>query len=138
MRPSATLVSFRNLILTHYQSSLERASVIAICWKEQDCGGGSGGGNQGGPVVSFTSDDLEPFFAATLCSSSCAYPQSHAVGTDQCAIFRIMATVIDYFHYLSLPVIDYLLITAWRLSSLERTSMLSYYSLESASIISIS
>ena len=33
-------------------------------------------------------------------SSSCAYPQSHAVGTDQCAIFRIVATVIDYFSLL--------------------------------------
>ena len=30
----------------------------------------------------------------------CAYPQSHAVGTDQCAIFRIVATVIDYFSLL--------------------------------------
>ena len=32
-------------------------------------------------------------------SSSCAYSQSHAVGTDQCTIFRIVATV-DYFSLL--------------------------------------
>ena len=38
----------------------------------------------------------QPFFATT----SCAYPQSHAVGTDQCAIFRIVATDIDYFSLL--------------------------------------
>ena len=57
-----------------------------------------------------------------------------SVGTDQCAIFRIVTTVIDYF---SLLVTEYLLITAWRLSSLERTSIVSYYSLERASIISI-
>ena len=25
-----------------------------ICWKEQDCGGGSRGGSRGGPVASFT------------------------------------------------------------------------------------
>ena len=61
-------------------------------------------------------------------------PQSHAVGTDQCAIFRIVAisTIFSTCHCLSS------IITAWHLSSLKRTSIVSYCSLERASIISIS
>ena len=58
-----------------------------------------------------------------------------SVGTDQCAILRIVATVIDYFSLLVTAC--HRIITAWRLSLLERTNIVSYYSLERASIISI-
>ena len=56
-------------------------------------------------------------------------PQSHAVGTDQCAIFRIVAisTIFSTCHCLSS------IITAWHLSSLKRTSIVSYYSLRASS-----
>ena len=103
------------------------------CWKERGVFAENskiaevvvhGGGSRGGSVASFTRTTSR--YSSLQRQAPCAYPQSHAVGTDQCAIFRIVATVIDY-----------LLITAWRLSSLERTSIVSYYSLERASIISI-
>ena len=54
-----------------------------------------GGGSRGGPVASFTRTTSRHFSLQR--QAPCAYPQSHAIGTDQCAIFRIVATVIDYF-----------------------------------------
>ena len=57
-----------------------------------------GGGSLGGPVASFTRTTSR--HSSLQRQAPCAYPQSHAVGTDQCAIFRIVATVIDYFSLL--------------------------------------
>ena len=57
-----------------------------------------GGGSLGGPVASFTQTTSR--HSSLQRQAPCAYPQSHAVGTDQCAIFRIVATVIDYFSLL--------------------------------------
>ena len=58
-----------------------------------------GGGSRGGPVASFTQTTLR--HSSLQRQAPCAYPQSYAVGTDQCAIFRIVATaVIDYFSLL--------------------------------------
>ena len=54
-----------------------------------------GGGSRGGPVTSFTRTTSR--HSSLQRQAPCAYPQSHAVGMDQCAIFRIVATVIDYF-----------------------------------------
>ena len=75
-----------------------------------------GGGSRGGPVASFTRTTSR--HSSLQRQAPCAYPQSHAVGMDQCAIFRIVAIVIDYFHYLSLPVIDYLLIRPFQIEVL--------------------
>ena len=57
-----------------------------------------GGGRRGGPVGSFAPT---PFFAAASCSSSCAYPQKHAVGPFYTLLEnRLSAPVIDnYTHY---------------------------------------
>ena len=57
-----------------------------------------GGGSRGGSVASFTRTTSR--HSSLQRQAPCAYPQSHAVGTDQCAIFRIVATVIDYFSLL--------------------------------------
>ena len=57
-----------------------------------------GGGSRGGLVASFTRTTSR--HSSLQRHTPCAYPQSHAVGTDQCAIFRIVATVIDYFSLL--------------------------------------
>ena len=57
-----------------------------------------GGGSLGGPVTSFTRTTSR--HSSLQRQAPCAYPQSHAVGTDQCAILRIVATVIDYFSLL--------------------------------------
>ena len=57
-----------------------------------------GDGSRGGPVASFTQTTLR--HSSLQRQAPCAYPQSHAVGTDQCTIFRIVATVIDYFSLL--------------------------------------
>ena len=56
------------------------------------------GGGGGGAVASFTRTPSR--HTSQQCQAPCAYPQLHAVGTDQCAIFRIVATVIDYFSLL--------------------------------------
>ena len=55
-------------------------------------------GAGGGPVASFTRTTSR--HSSLQRQAPCAYPQSYAVGTDQCAIFRIVATVIDYFSLL--------------------------------------
>ena len=57
-----------------------------------------GGGSRGGPVASFTRTTWRHSLLQR--QAPCAYPQSHAVGTDQCAIFKIVATIIDYFSLL--------------------------------------
>ena len=57
-----------------------------------------GGGSRGGPVASFTRTTSR--HSSLQRQAPCAYPQSHAVGSDQCAIFRIVATIIDYFSLL--------------------------------------
>ena len=62
VRPLAVLASLRGAPRPAVKSSTIYLSlpVIAeksdrhICGKEQDCGGGSGGGSRGGPVASFT------------------------------------------------------------------------------------
>ena len=125
------------LFTCHYQSLLERVSVhTKFAGKSKHCCGGSGGGSRGGPVASFTRTTLNH---SSLQRHAPRHgpipgPQSHAVGTDQCAIFRIVAisTIFSTCHCLSS------IITAWHLSSLKRMSIVSYYSLERASIISIS
>ena len=75
-------------------------SIIATKFtrKKKHCCGGSGGGSRGGPVTSFTRTTSR--HSSLQRQAPCTYPQSHAVGTDQCAIFRIVATVIDYFSLL--------------------------------------
>ena len=57
-----------------------------------------GGVSRGGPVASFTQTTSR--HSSLQRQAPCAYPQSYAVSTDQCAIFRIVATVIDYFSLL--------------------------------------
>ena len=57
-----------------------------------------GGGSRGGPVASFTRTTSR--HSSLQRQAPCAYPQSYAVGTDQCAIFGIVATVIDCFSLL--------------------------------------
>ena len=67
--------------------------------KSKHCCGGSGGGSQGGPVASFTrtTSNHSSLQRHAPRHGPIPGPQSHAVGTDQCTIFRIVATVIDYF-----------------------------------------
>ena len=61
MRPSATLASVRYVLKTRL---IHHLSLPVIAGKSechnllQDCGGGSGGGSQGGPVASFTRTTL--------------------------------------------------------------------------------
>ena len=93
------LVTACHLLFTyHCQLLLERARVIFAGKSKIMEVVVHGGGSRGGPVASFTRTTSR--HSSLQRQAPCAYPQSHAVGTDQCAIFRIVATVIDYFSLL--------------------------------------
>ena len=86
------------LFTYHCQSLLERARVIFAKNSKIAEVVVHGGGSRGGPVASFTRTTSRHSLLQS--QAPYAYPQSHAVGTDQCAIFRIVATSIDYFSLL--------------------------------------
>ena len=86
------------LFTYHCQSLLERARVIFAENSKIAEVVVHGGGSRGGPVASFTRTTSRHSLLQR--QAPCVYPQSHAVGTDRCAIFRIVATVIDYFSLL--------------------------------------
>ena len=70
-----------------------------ICWKEQDCGGGSVWWcREGRSLASLGRPrDILRYNVRLLVMRLSPIA---SVGTDQCAIFRIVATVIDYFSLL--------------------------------------